>query len=123
MKTREFICARTHAEFLNQAFGTNYNAWMKSRWDLSSDTWVWMVCFDKKVRGGWKNTVVSNAEIWEEYVGIGDPTYKNREERKFRIVVEISKTPNGLRQYHILGKFMFDFENSTFDKHILIKAD
>ena len=123
MIANEIVIARTNAEFLNQVYGTDYESFMRSRWSYSDDTWVWMVRFDEKIRQGWKNKIVSDTEIWEEYVWPDEPTYTNQVERKYRIVVEISKTPSGLREYHILGKYMFDFENSTLKKHILIKAD
>lgn len=31
----KIIYAKTHADFLNQAFGTNYKGYMKSRWEYS----------------------------------------------------------------------------------------
>ena len=55
MKTGEFIYAKTHAEFLNEAFGTNYKAWMKSSWKYDKEWVVWMVRFNRVV-DGWTNT-------------------------------------------------------------------
>ena len=37
----QIVYARTNAEFLNEAFGTDYKAWMRSRWEYDEDTWVW----------------------------------------------------------------------------------
>ena len=68
MKAGDAICARTHAEFLNEAFGTNYKAWMKSRWNYSKQLKVWMIILDGKVRRGWKNTTNKDL-VFEEFVG------------------------------------------------------
>jgi hypothetical protein len=114
------VFAKTHAEFLNQAFGTNYRGFMKTRFPYDEDTWVWMVSIDGKVRNGWKNVKVSENEIWEEYVLSGDPTYSKNQERTYRIAVDVTQAKNG-RKYCILGKYEFDFENSTSKRHILRK--
>jgi hypothetical protein len=47
---------------------------------------------------------------------------KESSERRYRIVVNVIDAPLG-REYHILGKYKFDFENSTHKKHILIKSE
>ena len=85
MKTGEFIYAKTHADFLNQAFGTNYKAWRKAVWPYyDENTVVWMVRFNEK-DGGWTNTFLSDTRIEEKLL---DPNrqvsrsslylYKNR---------------------------------------------
>ena len=112
--------ARTHADFLNQAFGTNYKAYYKGRWNYDDDTWVWMVRMDRQVRDGWVNRIISENEIWEEYIWDNAPSYRNEVERKYRIAVNIIDTSYG-REYHILGKYKFDFEQSTSKKHVLVK--
>ena len=66
MKNGEFIYADTHADFLNQAFGTNYKAWMKSAWFYDKDTFVWMVRFDHINREGWRNVFETKERIKEE---------------------------------------------------------
>lgn len=114
------IYAKTHADFLNQAFGTDYKGYMKSRWDLDNDTWVWMVYIDEQVRSGWVNKIISEDQICEEYVWSDEPTYKNEPERAYRIVVRIVNTTRG-REYHVLGKYKIDFVESTNKKHILKK--
>lgn len=116
------IFAKTHAAFLNQVFNTNYKSYMKSRWVYDESTIVWMIRMDGQIRDGWKNRVIDKNEIWEEYVFDDDPSYKESSERRYRIVVNVIDAPLG-REYHILGKYKFDFENSTHKKHILIKSE
>lgn len=73
MKTGEPIYARTHAEFLNQAFGTNYKAYMKCVWKYDENWIVWMVRFNTE-NAGWTNTFISDSRIKEEnlkHVGFG----------------------------------------------------
>ena len=112
MKAGDVIYARTHAEFLNEAFGTNYKAWMKCVWKY--DEWtVWMVRFNEK-HGGWKNTFLSDSRIMEENldkVGIwnGNPI-ENIDKKK--IVVEIKELGN-TRKYICRGRFIYDEENSS----------
>ena len=118
----KIIYAKTHADFLNQAFGTNYKGYMKSRWTYSNNTWVWMVRIDSQVRDGWVNKIINEHELWEEYVWNNEPTYSVEPERAYRIVVNIVESPGG-REYHILGKYKFDFEKSTNKKHILKKVE
>lgn len=55
MKIGEVVYAKTHAEFLNKTFGTNYKAWMKCCYCLNIKYEVWMIRFDGKARDGWKN--------------------------------------------------------------------
>lgn len=120
-KSPEVVYACTHAEFLNQRFGTSYKAWMKSRWPYDADTWVWMVRFDDKNRGGWKNRILNSDEIWEEYVGESTPTYIG-DTTKYRIVVAVLKGCQG-REYHVLGKFKLDEARSTRGRHVLRRVE
>lgn len=116
----KIIYANTHAEFLNQAFGTDYKGYMKSRWGYDKDTWVWMVHIDGQIRAGWINTIINENEIREEYVWEDEPTYNNSIEKAYRIVANVIDHPHG-REYHVLGKYKFDFNQSTNKKHILQK--
>ena len=113
MKTGEFIYAKTHAEFLNEAFGTNYKAWMKSSWKYDKEWVVWMVRFNRVV-DGWTNTFITDLRIKQENLGqvevfegmpIAIATTKKR------IVFEIVDLV-GTRKYIFRGKFVYDEENS-----------
>lgn len=117
---KKTIYARTNADFLNQVFGTNYRAWMKSRWEYDEDTWVWMVRFDQKLRIGWANRIISDKEIWETYIGAEPPTYV-RDKKKYRIVVATKDTAFG-REYQILGLYQFDNTQSGLGRHVFIKV-
>ena len=54
MKSGNVIRVRTNAELLNELFGTDYKAWMKSIYDYNNKR-VWMIYLDNKVRNDWKN--------------------------------------------------------------------
>ena len=118
---QQIVYANTNAEFLNKVFGTNYKAWMRGRWEYSKDTWVWMIRLDGKCRQNWRNRIINENEIWEEYIGTETPTYRHEPERKYRIVVGIEKGNLG-REYHILGKYRYDAEKSTIGRNVLIKV-
>ena len=118
----KIVYARTNAEFLNEAFGTNYKQWMKCGWDYDPDTIVWMIPFDDVVRDGWKNTIVDANTVREDYVGsefaklVAHKKLKNHR----RIVV---KKENKQGRYLILGLYRYDFENSVEqNKRIWIKV-
>ena len=51
----EKIVAKTNAEFLNLLFGTNYKQYMRSIYNLSNDSVVWMIRIDSTERSGFKN--------------------------------------------------------------------
>lgn len=116
MKIGTVIKARTHAEFLNEAFGTDYKAWMKSVWNYDENSFVWMVRFNE-IRDGWRNTFISNDCIMEENMdnktiwgGVDvaeEPTLNKR-----RIVIEII---DGYyeRKYIFRGVFEYDRERSN----------
>ena len=117
----KIVFAKTHAEFLNQAFGTNYIKWMSSRWTYDEDTWVWMVEFDGKLRTGWYNQIINENEIWEKYIGDEPPTFTKMPEKKYRIVVQVIKE-DSCREYRVLGKFRYDIEKSEAGRHVFIKV-
>ena len=118
---KNVVYANSNADFLNKVYGTNYKAFMRGRYPLDSQTWVWMIRLDGKERQGWRNRVINENEIWEEYVGKEQPSYNATEERKYRIVVSIKDLPSR-RAYHILGRYRFDTEKSKIGRNVLIKV-
>ena len=124
MKSDKIIYAKTHADFLNQAYGTSYKQYMRGRWVYNDNTWVWMVRMDSMIRDGWVNKIISENEIHEEYVWGGVPSYAYEKEKPYRIAVRIVDIPGSTtRAYHILGRYKYDFSASTDKKHILIKVE
>ena len=114
MKSGEFIYAKTHADFLNQAFGTNYKAWMKCVWTYSDNIAVWMVRFNRET-GGWRNSFVTSNRIKEENLyhtqeWNGIPITEER--NKKRIVIEVDDS-GSRRRYIFRGVFAFDEKNSN----------
>ena len=89
----KFFVSR-NAEFLNQAFGTNYKGWMRCGWKYAPDIIVWMVWLDGEVREGWLNTIIEEQRIvQEDYVGKPEEQlYSHRRITEFhRIVVKRDK--------------------------------
>ena len=64
MKTGEIIRVRTNAELLNELFGTNYKAWMKSVYEYGNRR-VWMIHIDNKNRNDWRNYKKDNIIVEE----------------------------------------------------------
>ena len=105
LRTGDGFWVNTNAEFLNQVFGTNYKAWMKSGWTYPPDTIVWMVWLDDKVRNGWLNTIVDASTVREDYVGKPEERLPSHYgiTHKYRIIVKKQKGC-----YTILGKYICD---------------
>lgn len=113
MKNGEFIYANTHADFLNQAFGTNYKAWMKSAWFYDKDTFVWMVRFDHINREGWRNVFETKERIKEENLyekKIWDGIPMSKLVNYKRIVIEVKDDIP--KKYIFRGIYKYDEENS-----------
>ena len=113
MKIGDFIYARTHADFLNKAFGTNYKAWMSCVWHYTDETIVWMVRFNQ-IRSGWRNIFISNNRIMEENlnkvtVWNGTPVKEGMHRR--RIVIEIDDSGR-MRKYIFRGIYVYDEKSS-----------
>ena len=114
MKTGEVIYARTNADFLNEAFGTNYKAWMKSSWGYDEEWTVWMVRFNNEING-WKNMFVTESRIRQinlNEVNIFNGISITQATTKKRIVFEIVGDGNS-RKYIFRGKFVYDETNSN----------
>lgn len=112
MKAGDVVEARTHAEFLNEAFGTNYKAYMKCVFKYDEEWIVWMVRFNKE-NGGWRNTFLSNSRIMEENldkVGVwaGKPIENIDKKRIVFEIVDLGYT----RKYICRGRFVYDKKNS-----------
>lgn len=115
MKNGDFIYANTHADFLNQAFGTNYKAWMSCVWQYNEDTIVWMVRFDKTNRSGWKNSFISDSRIKEENIyNISEWNRAPVAKSLFfkRIVVEVVDNCKP-RKYIFRSIYRYDEQNSN----------
>ena len=113
MKNGEFIYADTHADFLNQAFGTNYKAWIKSAWFYDKDTFVWMVRFDHINREGWRNVFETKERIKEENLyekKIWDGIPMSKLVNYKRIVIEVKDDIP--KKYIFRGIYKYDEENS-----------
>lgn len=114
MESGDIIYAKTNADFLNKAFGTNYKAWMKSVWTYDNKSIVWMVKFDNKVRGGFKNIIISDTSIAEENVDRkmiwdGNPIDSTLKYKK--IVMEIDDSGFS-RKYIFRGVYKYNEKDS-----------
>ena len=118
--TEKIVYAKTNAEFLNKVYGTNYKGWMKSGWKYDNNTIVWMVHLDDKVRCGWRNTIVDNHTVREDFVGPESERLEghNGINEPYRIIVK-----KGDGCFQIFGLYKYDEENSIeAHKHIWKKC-
>ena len=110
------ISARTNAEFLNEVVGTKYKQWYKSGYKLSSNTLIWMIRIDNKLRQGWQNVWLDEDTILEQFIG-GNYSLDTCVKEHYRIVVEIKDGLFG-REYKIHGLFKCVKEETTSKKHL-----
>ena len=125
MKTNDFFYADTHAEFLNNVFGTNYKQWMKSVWEYDIDTIVWMVRFDKETRDGWRNSFINENELLEENLILTRKKYDGTPLQILlglrRIVIAIDES-GYRRKYIFKGVFVLNEERENTNlKHYFVK--
>lgn len=125
MKTNDVFYADTHAEFLNNMFGKNYDQWMKSVWNYDDNTIVWMVRFDKETRDGWRNSFIGTNELLEENLKPDRFTYNGKRMENLlklrRIVMAIDES-GYRRKYIFKGVFILNKERENTDlKHYFVK--
>ena len=66
----QVIKAKSHADFLNQAFGTDYLAFCRTRFSHGDDTWVWMArTIDMHIKSLRKK--IGHDDIIETIYGVG----------------------------------------------------
>lgn len=117
-----FLCI-THAEFLNEVFGTNYKAWMKGSWKYTEDILVWFVRINGTYTGGFKNywqnsnTIIQICdETKNEFGGIPLHFVKIPD---YRLVFEI--IDGYQRKYIFKGLFRYNREKSVPKKLVFEK--
>ena len=110
------VIARTHAEFLNKMFGTNYVRRMNCTWKYNDQIIVWMVRFYGRV-GDWENRLLDDDDvIHERYVG-DSPSGRVKWPHDARVAVAIEER-NGIRQYQIKGLYRFCPDESNTRLHV-----
>ena len=111
LRAGEVIRARTHAELLNEVFGTDYKAWMQCTWKYSYDTIAWMVRFNEvNPNAGWENVEVSPDHIVEINHFNVDPVVSVLSKK--RIVFQI--VGDGVfRKYIFKGIFKYEEQDSN----------
>ena len=116
MKLNEITYAKTHADFLNKKFHTNYKAWMKCSYYLNEKYEVWMIRFDGKLRDGWKNTyngdIIKDENCYydrKSWDGLPIPQTLNH----IKLVFEIVESGYGERKYIFRGVYKYQKDISN----------
>lgn len=117
--------AKTHAQFLNEKYATNYMQWYKSTWTRNDGVIVWMVAINGKTnKYSFRNTLTDGGQtIIEEYFGTDIKTIKRFCDTVYgkRQVVNVDKSTHC---YTVLGIFEYDKNASDINKqHIWRKID
>jgi len=124
LKSGEYIDAGTNAELLNIVFGTNYKQWMRSGWEYSPDTIVWMIKLDGRTsKEGWTNTYIPPDRIEEVYTGVESDRLETHKSLETRNRITFDKVDTGAgRRYIFRGVFAFvPGESVSNTKSVLIK--
>lgn len=114
----------THAEFLNEVFGTNYKAWMKCTWRYKRNAFVWFVRIDGGDRNEFTNSWLNKDTIMQRYVGTerlygGNPLQLDAP-NDYRLVFEIYD--GAIRKYVFKGVFLMDRKKSKETEMIFNKV-
>lgn len=129
MKIGDYICARTHAEFLNQVLDKQYKAFMKSSIKLSDGKLLWMMDFgDFVTSAGFKNKLVGRDKISEKHVGddfvyerhntyVGAIVNNKTWDDSDRVVFDVVKGSLS-RKYVFRGVFRLNKDESTLKENV-----
>ena len=114
----------THAEFLNEVFGTNLRAFMRCCWRYKSNAFVWFVRIDGKERNKFTNSWLNKDTIIQRYVGNeglfdGKPLLLDAP-NDYRLVFEIYD--GAIRKYVFKGVFLMDRKKSKETEMIFKKV-
>lgn len=112
MQTGNTVYAPTHAKFLNEILGTNYDSYWKCTYDLHNGYIIWLIRLNgKQSKDGWTNSLIDTGNtIQEFYTGDPDsriPPHKILPRDK-RIVFDIIENGTKDRKYVFRGIFVFD---------------
>ena len=116
IKTNDVFHAKTHVEFLNKYFGTNYKQWMKCCYNINSTYEVWMIRFNK-FKDNWTNTYQGNI-IKDENLNPNRVFWDNKPLPKTlyhkKLVFEIIDN-NGSREYVFKG--VYEYQQNESDPY------
>jgi len=116
MKLNETFYAKTHAEFLNETFGTNYKACRKCVYPLNDDYEVWMIRFDGKIRDGWKNhyqgDIIKDVNCENKPYWDGMPVSHYSRFMRKKLVFEIIEMRKNEKMYVFRGVYEYQIKES-----------
>lgn len=110
------VCkAKTHFEFLNKTFGTDFIFYRKNYWWYNQKIMVWFPRIDGKIKDNFKNTFLDKSTILQTYCGEtelfdGRPLTLDPS-GTFRLIFEVVDNPN--RKYIFQGVYVLDRDIST----------
>ena len=115
LKTGNTFLVNTHAELLNEVFGTNYQKYMKASWRCSKNAFAWIVRIDGKERSNFANTWLNEDTILQHYLGTnnmfdGKPLELDAP-NDHRLVFEV--IDSWRRKYIFKGVFLLNRDKST----------
>ena len=119
MKTNEYILAATNADFLNKLLGLRLKGWMRSS-RAYDEKLIWMVFFDEKDRGGWRNHFLSEDECCQfnaDHKKEWDGARISESLRSDRITFEIIECGT-VRKYVFRGIFRYEASKSDPQSHV-----
>lgn len=58
-----------HYQLINYLTGSNLKSWYKATYQLTNNCYIWIIVLDGKVRSGWKDILLPDGRIKENFVG------------------------------------------------------
>lgn len=116
----EFYFSKIY-ELINFLTGKDLKGWYKSTYKLTDTYFMWIVALDGKERAGWKNVLLKDGRIKENFVGDkSNPPSNIREtfDYPYRAVFEKTKD-----SYIFKGVYTLDVENILFERYYVKFSD
>lgn len=107
-------------KLLNYLLGLNYTGYQRASYATKENAMIWMVSLKNEVHNGWKNYMVGDDVIIEEYVDYQSGVPSNfKVEQEYRFTFEKQKDEN---RFIFRGVFKYDAQNSEYYRRRYIKV-
>ena len=108
-----------HHQLINYLTGSDHEKWYKATYRLTDNCYIWIVVPDGKVRNGWKDVMLKDGRIKENYVGKDEipANFSLTFQYEYRAVFE--KTGDS---FIFMGGYKLDIPNTTIYERYYIKV-
>ena len=120
IKTGDKFPFRKNYQLINYLIGTNLQNWFQATYQLTNTSYMWMVALDGIERAGWKNILLTDGRIKENFVGDKSNSPSNLGKTfKYPYKVVFEKTGDS---FIFIGVYKLDLENISLYERFYTKV-